>query len=152
MPNQIQSRHDTWVQLQRLRKDVYEFDPSPTDWVDVFKPFRASVQPTGGPEQQQDDKTQAHITHIVRIPWKPGVGAAWRVKVLTKSVTSAYSDDDRVLNIDSVADWNDKNRYLLLRCVEETLANVVGLEEPGWIWQDLDQHTWQDNDPAIWNN
>ena len=146
MRSLIGGRFKQWVKVQRLSKPVYEFDPTPAEWVTVQK-VPCNIEPVAANEAvYSDQKTASNVTHIVSMRWMKGLDSSWRLVVLDGS------NDARVLNIDSVINDLDDNDYFVLRCIERLeLATTIGIESDGWIWQDDDAHVWQDDDLAIWN-
>jgi len=149
MARHIGRRHKVWVKLQRLSKAVFEYDPDPAQWDDIYT-VPASITPTQGRELIDGDKMESHITHLVTIRWMPAVHSSWRVVIEDGSkLTDA---EKRILEIDSVIDWQDRRKYLTLKCIEQPTAEVPPTEVDFWIWQNSDLHTWQNDDPAIWQD
>lgn len=132
-----------WCHLQKLDKPVKEFDDTPATWVTQYT-VRCAIRPRRGRELVDGQQVNEQVTHIIRLRYMPSVRIDWRLlKVGTQ----------RVFHIDAVVNWQDKNRFLELLCIERpAVAIPVDLTE--WvlttgIWDDtnfwIDEATWVDN-------
>lgn len=148
----IGARNKTWVHVQRLDKLVQDYDPTPADWITVYK-LRVTIEPLSGREFHHEALMASNITHQVFLRWMPGIDSTWRLLI----VENIPQENWRILNIDSVIDVDDYRRDLELRCIEQpniNRENKVGLVNPVWDWQDNSaggiQHDWQDSTVALW--
>lgn len=68
----------------------------------------ASVEPVTGREVWQAQQAQSNVTHVVTIRHYDGLTV--RHRLLFRG---------RTLNIDSISNFEERDRYMELRCVEE---------------------------------
>lgn len=99
----------------RLRHEITIQEPTATQnavgeetlsWSD-YATVRASVEPMSGREYWNSKQVQSEITHEIRIRYYPGVTSEMRV-----------SWGNRVFEIESVINVNERNREMILMCKE----------------------------------
>ncbi len=69
----------------------------------------AKIMPTNGREEFNAEKRRGRVSHMVTLRWRPGVSPTQRIVHGT-----------RVLQIESVADPDERRRWLICACVERT--------------------------------
>lgn len=77
-------------------------------WV-PFVTVWASIDPVSGKEFFEAQQTQSSVSHKIRIRYKSGVLPAMRVNF-----------KGRIFGIESVINWEERNRDMLLMCSEVT--------------------------------
>lgn len=97
-------RHRIDIQRPAGGEDTYG---APDEAWDLFLTAHASVEPRSGLERTEDQAVAAEVTHVVRIRYREGVTPDMRVKF-----------GDRVLEIESVVDVDERGRELVLLCKE----------------------------------
>lgn len=98
-------RHRVTLQSRTLsRDDRGGATPTYADLATVW----AAVEPVAGKEAWQAQQAQSNVTHVVTIRAYAGLTPRHRVKF-----------GSRLLNIDSIANLEERGRYMELQCVEE---------------------------------
>lgn len=81
-------------------------------WTETWMPFvsnvSASIDPISGKEFFEAQQTQSSVSHKIRIRYKPGVLPSMRVNF-----------KGRIFAIESVINWEERNRDMMLMCSEE---------------------------------
>lgn len=96
------------IKIQEFVEEVDEYGtPIGSGWQDVMAVW-ASIEPIRGREYIQLQNTQAELTTRIRMRYRPGITPAMRVLY-----------QDRVFDIQSVIDINERRRYLELMCIEK---------------------------------
>lgn len=97
----------TFLEYDGARGDYGEsLDADPKHWRDVFAAW-AAVDPVSGKEFYEAGQQQSMVTHKVRLRYRPGITTAMRLR-----------HRERVLEIVSVINWEERNESLLLMCKE----------------------------------
>ena len=118
--------HKNFIRIQRIDKPVKEFDETPAKWEDHLpEPGTtvASVTPTRAGEFVEGEQVSERITHKVELRWVAGVKSSMRVLLDDEAISSDNDHKDkpdkRVLEIDSTINVKERNRDLVLLCVEK---------------------------------
>lgn len=107
-------RHRVTIQQRRHVQDGLGGTGRDELWDDVGT-FWAAVMPLRGREYLDGLRVEAELTHKVMIRYQPGIS-------ILQDMRAVFGD--RVLNIESVANVDERNEWLELRCrevVESTL-------------------------------
>lgn len=97
-------RHRVTIQeYVTTRNDWNEPVQTWVDWMQVW----VSIEPISGREYWAKHQTQSAVTHRVRMHYVPGVKPTMRIL-----------HGERVFDIESVIDWEERNEYLQLMCKE----------------------------------
>lgn len=94
------------VTIQEYTTTYNDYNEPVPDWVDWMQVW-ASIEPIGGREYWAKHQTQSVVTHRLRMHYIPGVVPTMRI---------VYGD--RIFEIESVIDWEERNEYLQLMCKE----------------------------------
>ncbi|MCA9312662.1 MAG: phage head closure protein [Phycisphaerales bacterium] len=105
-------RHRVTVQRATEERDSYG-QPVQT-WSDIGRVW-ARIRPLSGREYIAARQVQADLTHEVTIRPFDGLTPKDRLEFTRNNST-------RVLNIDSIADDEERGRFVILRCIEEVMA------------------------------
>ena len=95
------------VTIQK-KKEVDPFSEQPASWEDVRQEWFA-LEPLSGEEKDRADQTQSLVTHKAKCHWFDGAASGLRV---------VYGE--RVLNVKSVVNEREQNRFLLWQLIEKT--------------------------------
>lgn len=95
------------ITIQEYIKTRNEYNEIIEDWRDFAKVW-ASVEPISGKEYWAKHQVQAEITHRIRIRYREGIKPTMRV----------LFNKNRVFEIESVINWQEKNIDLQLMCKE----------------------------------
>ena len=151
-------KHKHWLLIQKLDKAVEDFATTPAAWKTVYK-VRGSIVTPQAFESVTGERVSEHISHIIDIRWLPNINSSYRVVLEDKSLgndDAPATDRRRSFEIKSAVDLKARKRYLTLQCMETTATFI----DPGptvtpaivgdaWIWQNSDQHIWQDGSTAV---
>jgi SPP1 family predicted phage head-tail adaptor len=74
--------------------------------------LNAAIEPLSGNELLEAEQLEAQLTHRIRTRFIPGVKPHWRVRYIDKHA------GERVFDIDSVIDPEERHRELELMCTE----------------------------------
>jgi SPP1 family predicted phage head-tail adaptor len=77
-------------------------------WV-PFVTIWASVDPVSGKEYYEAQQMQSSVSHKIRIRYKSGVLPSMRVNF-----------KERIFAVESVINWEERNRDMMLMCTEVT--------------------------------
>lgn len=77
-------------------------------WV-PFATVWASVEPISGKEYFEAQQTQSAVTHKIRIRYHTGITPVMRIDF-----------KGRIFGIESVINWEERNRDMMLMCTEVT--------------------------------
>ena len=115
MPDHVGKKHKTWILLQKLNKQVQDLDDVPAEWETVYT-IRASVLPASSSEPIEGQKKKSRTTHDVEFRWMPDVDEKFRVVI--EDGSKATDAEKRILQIDSLVNWKERNQYLIAECYE----------------------------------
>lgn len=71
--------------------------------------INAEIKPSRAAESSRNDQTTHDVSHVVSMPWYPGIDETMRIRF-----------DGRTLNIVGIFDSNEDMQELTLDCVETT--------------------------------
>ena len=117
MPSHVGKKHKTWVLVQAISKPVQDFDETSATW-QTLHTVRASITPVASDEPLEGNQRRKATNHEVELRWMPDIDAACRVVI--EDGSAASDEDKRILHIESIVNWQDQNRYLILNCVEKS--------------------------------
>ena len=94
------------VMIQTYEATLNEWNEPVQTWKD-WKQVWVSIEPISGREYWAKHQAQAEVSHRIRMRYIPGVLPTMRI---------VYGD--RIFEIESVIDWEERNEYLQLMCKE----------------------------------
>lgn len=111
-------RHKITIQIKSLTPDG--MGGSANIWVACANNISAAIWPVSGKERLQNLQLEAVVTHRIRIRWLPGIPVPLKPGVMQILFNS------RVFNVQSGINWEERNVYIDMLCLE-----VIGAASSG---------------------
>ena len=104
-----QLRHK--VRIQRRTRSLDPYGQSQESWEDYLS-VRAHIRPVSGKESAGGLSVNPSLTHTIAVRYKPTFGLPLMM------ASNRVRFGERVFNIESVRNLEERNRWVILNCIE----------------------------------